>query len=403
MKNNGLVKVVAGVLVFFFVAFAGYHAFRHYFSDYTTVSPLRQTVSRSVLTEGIMIREEKALAVPAAGTVRYTAEEGKKVKVGSVIGYSHASPLEASTAAEAEKKRHELEMLKRLEDQYQQIPFKKAEQISGEIDIGLVDLSREILSGNFSALEAEKLALQEGLNTRALLMKEGNALTERVEELSGASEAGGGTPIRSDGVGYFSHFVDHMENTLTPDLIGNLSSEEFRTLMEKEVVFEENAFGKVITDDTWYFVAEIPAEQAEGFFEGGAVTLSFSGSGNSAVPARVHLLEPSPNGKTVLMTVIGDVITPDVVSHRIASVKISSKSYTGLRFDASLLHVIDRQKGVYVDGGYFVKFKKVDIIYTGNDYYLSRLNYSSEDSLNLFDKLIISDKELYDGMPLEDL
>ena len=60
-------------------------------------------------------------------------------------------------------------------------------------------------------------------------------------------------------------------------------------------------------------------------------------------------------------------------------------------------------KGVYVDNGYSVKFKTVDIIYEGDTYYLSRLNYTGEEQLNIFDKLIASKTELYDGMPLSDL
>ena len=35
-------------------------------------------------------------------------------------------------------------------------------------------------------------------------------------------------------------------------------------------------------------------------------------------------------------------------------------------------------KGVYVDNGYNVKFKTVAIIYEGDTYYLSRLNYTGE-------------------------
>ena len=56
-----------------------------------------------------------------------------------------------------------------------------------------------------------------------------------------------------------------------------------------------------------------------------------------------------------------------------------------------------------MDNGYNVKFKTVDIIYEGDTYYLSRLNYTGEAALNIFDKLVESKAELYDGMPLDDL
>lgn len=83
--------------------------------------------------------------------------------------------------------------------------------------------------------------------------------------------------------------------------------------------------------------------------------------------------------------------------------RLSSENYTGVRFDKEYLRIVDGVKGVYVDNGYSVKFKTVDIIYEGDTYYLSRLNYTGEEQLNIFDKLIASKTELYDGMPLSDL
>ena len=67
------------------------------------------------------------------------------------------------------------------------------------------------------------------------------------------------------------------------------------------------------------------------------------------------------------------------------------------------MRLVDGVKGVYVDNGYSVKFKTVDIIYEDDTYYLSRLNYTGERELNIFDKLVNSKNELYDGMPLSDL
>lgn len=74
-----------------------------------------------------------------------------------------------------------------------------------------------------------------------------------------------------------------------------------------------------------------------------------------------------------------------------------------MRFPKDCLRIVNGVKGVYVDNGYNVKFKTVDIIYEGDTYYLSRLNYTGEAALNIFDKLVESKAELYDGMPLDDL
>ncbi len=45
--------------------------------------------------------------------------------------------------------------------------------------------------------------------------------------------------------------------------------------------------------------------------------------------------------------------------------------------------------------------KKVDILYTGLDYYLCQIQYGSSDQLSLFDEVIVEGTDLYDGKPID--
>ena len=87
--------------------------------------------------------------------------------------------------------------------------------------------------------------------------------------------------------------------------------------------------------------------------------------------------------------------------HRTANVKISFRNYKGLRISQKALRILDGEKGVYVKSGYSVKFKKVDILYTGLDYYLCQIQYGSSDQLSLFDEVIVEGTDLYDGKPID--
>ena len=129
--------------------------------------------------------------------------------------------------------------------------------------------------------------------------------------------------------------------------------------------------------------------------------MSFPGGG--AAQGTIMRTELSDDGSSMMLVIKGNTVTADTVSRRVATVRLSSESYTGVRFDKEYLRIVDGVKGVYVDNGYSVKFKTVDIIYEGDTYYLSRLNYTGERELNIFDKLVNSKNELYDGMPLSDL
>ena len=60
----------------------------------------------------------------------------------------------------------------------------------------------------------------------------------------------------------------------------------------------------------------------------------------------------------------------------------------------------DGQTGVYINSGRVVRFRKIDIVYSTDDYVISKM--SDEDGfLQLYDEVIIEGKdELYDGKPM---
>ena len=128
--------------------------------------------------------------------------------------------------------------------------------------------------------------------------------------------------------------------------------------------------------------------------------LDFIGSGEPAGPGKVVRLHQEENGEA-LVVIRSTSVNADTVSHRTASVKVSFQNYKGLRIAQKALRIVNGEKGVYIRSGYSVRFKKVDILYTGPDYYLCRVQYGSTDQLNLFDEVIVEGTDLYDGKPID--
>ena len=194
--------------------------------------------------------------------------------------------------------------------------------------------------------------------------------------------------------------MDGYEGEYTPQMLEDLDAAALRELLAKEYPDDPDSFGKSVTDFTWYYAAVIPRESAEFFYTGAKVELDFIGSGEAAVPGKVVRLAPEENGEA-LVVIQSTSVNADTVSHRTASVKISFQNYKGLRISQKALRIVDGVKGVYVRSGYSVRFKKVDILYTGPDYYLCRTQYGSADQLNLFDEVIVEGTDLYDGKPID--
>ena len=194
--------------------------------------------------------------------------------------------------------------------------------------------------------------------------------------------------------------VDGSEETCTPARLQMLTCSDLQAMLTAEETPQEG-LGKVVSGPEWYFALTIPSSEHKNYPEGGSVNLGFPGGGT--VQGRVTRAELSDDGTVMMLIIKGDTVTEETVSGRRETVRLSSESYTGVRFPKDCLRIVNGVKGVYVDNGYNVKFKTVDIIYEGDTYYLSRLNYTGEAALNIFDKLVESKAELYDGMPLDDL
>lgn len=51
--KSGMGKLLTFIMAAFLLVFAGYHAYRHFFSDYTTENVYRYTVYHSTTAQGV--------------------------------------------------------------------------------------------------------------------------------------------------------------------------------------------------------------------------------------------------------------------------------------------------------------------------------------------------------------
>ena len=111
--KSGMGKLLTFIMAAFLLVFAGYHAYRHFFSDYTTENVYRYTVYHSTTAQGVFFREEKSLDQSAGSNLRYAVRDGEKVRVGSVLAYRYSDALSADLAERRAEAQKELTMLQR--------------------------------------------------------------------------------------------------------------------------------------------------------------------------------------------------------------------------------------------------------------------------------------------------
>ena len=105
--------------------------------------------------------------------------------------------------------------------------------------------------------------------------------------------------------------------------------------------------------------------------------------------------QPTGNADEYIIILSCDEMDEALVKNRVERVEIDFGDYTGLKVPRDAIRFLDGEKGVYVMQGQTVKFKKISVIYEGDDFVLSE-NTSDPEYLNLYNEILLEpiDNEL---------
>ena len=142
--------------------------------------------------------------------------------------------------------------------------------------------------------------------------------------------------------------------------------------------------GKLITDHTWYFAANLPKQSAERLTEGKTATLRFSGELNREVEMTVEQIGPTEQNKTLVVFSSNRYLTlTTLLRHQ--TVELIFESWSGLRIPKQALRLEEaevdegtgevlrpRRLGVYALVNGRTEFHELTIVTEGSDYYVVR-------------------------------
>ena len=152
----------------------------------------------------------------------------------------------------------------------------------------------------------------------------------------------------------------------------------------------------------------IDSEELVGIGEGDDAELRV-GSDGKKLDVKVVSVTPCDDNKKIFIFEC-DKLNSTVVMGRTARFKLIINSYGGLRVPRKALRYNDNgERGVFVERGQTIVFKKVDVIYWADDYVICRQNVYKktdgddaeqqidEDYLKLYDIIVTEGKDLHDG------
>ena len=391
-----LLMVAIGVVIYSF------------FSAVETETAVIDTMENVTTHPAIIIRNETVISPETDGNLRTLIKDGEMVSKGKNIATVYDKNADVETQkklAQVSDKINEIVYAENNENLFSNDKNKMDAQISDKmkemvyyLNIGDVEKALKIKS-QINSIYDKKLNITGDKHTGTTLdmLKMEQAEYERI--LSTSKEE-----IYSPSSGYCSVNVDGFEELLTMKGASSLSVGEFDSVISQFEKKEEDngVFAsskcKIIDNYSWSVALKVDEQRASEFEVGETVFINFDGieKENSAM---VESISETVGGYNIIILTTTEY-NPDLLNIRAIKANLVKNRYTGLKVSNSAICDVNGQKGVYVLVDTIVKFKKVEVLYTDSKYSIVRENNTFDNSLLLYDEVIISPEGLYDGMSI---
>lgn len=399
--NSGWTRAIIAILSVFVILIAVGQLFFADGEKYSTETAYSYNFVEEIPFEGVFMRDETVITDSGSGVLSYVRDDGFKAGKSTVVARRCRSDADVGYRREIEELRRQIEVLENAEKLIG-TDNSQLEAISVSINESHSDIVGDIINGDFQDAADKESALLEAMCKREITLKQSEGYTEKKQALQSRIStletklSGDETDITAGMAGYFVSSVDGYEGDFGYSDIEAMTAEKIQQITgNPRKSGNSSAVGKLIADYHWRAAAVIDTQQMIGIYEGSEVTLRI-GSGSGQLKAQVVSAKDCGDGKSVYVFQC-DSLVQEAVSSRTANFKLMVNSYGGLRVPRKALNYDESgQRGVYVIRGQTMVFKKVEVIYWGEDYVICSRS-TDDDYLKLYDKVITEGKDLYDG------
>ena len=413
MKESTLAtKIMIGILCLGVLVYLGIYLLRGFREELTTTVAYTDAVNHGVEATGILIREERVLSA-AGEQVDLVLSEGEKAAVGDTVAlvYSDASALSTQQAIQT------------LDAEIEQLEYA---QSTGTQLVDVTRLDRQVVSsilnlrvlsaaGDLSNLEDSVLNLRTAVLQRDYAYGGSGEIQQLIADKQAQRDALSRSlsqvaqTIYAPASGIFSGQVDGYEALVTPQGLDSLTAQQLSEWLELDTAAATGSIGKLITDSTWYFAALFPDSEQLHLVEGSDYILSFSGDFYGSVSMELERLEADQGQTLAIFSARSNLSDTSLL--RVQRVSLVTDTVEGIRIPRRALRVetqaVEREDGsvgqrnlyfVYTVVGRQAERKQVEVIYTGDTFYLVQpVDETAADRLRPGDEIILSSSGLYDG------
>ena len=400
-----------------------YQAGQVLFPPNTYETALLATVEDTVDAQGVLLFSESYVA--GDGTLGYLVDDGERVSAGTAVAEVYSDASQAGLRQQLTQINDQIELLQKS----QNTTSAQLETLRKDRSAALYNLMDSLDRSNYEDTAGQKESYLLAQNKLWIVTGEvanfSDQIASLVQQASNVqAQLGNPTQITAPQTGYFIRSSSSGRLNAGMEDILALNAVDLKAYLDSspEIALDGCA-GKIVSGFTWYYAGICTAKQGEKLLGSdgkplkASVQIRFPGQVETPLKAKVTEVTLDEESGLARFVLSCETINGDVLRLNKADAQIIIGESTGLRIRASAVHYLKDDgseaegqgenyiPGVYVKYGNLARFCKIDPVdadhpqVTDGDYLivLPSGTAGSVSQVRLYDEIIVSGQNLYDG------
>ena len=401
-KKNSSLKIVVTLAIFVVALIIWGYA--RYAPSYVTKVIQQGEIKNIIHAKGISVFQEELLTSEKKGIPIINYSDGTRIVAHTHIATLYTSDVDEGKSAQISELNEKINYLETNRKNLQ-----KKQETEKNLNDALISKMSDIAyysnEGNLESLQRENSEIMSIITTSNT-----EDLTGQLEELvqkrdeAERSITGDKSEYISKSAGVIYSFLDGYETTITKNTPKDVTSASFKALWNSKPVDYEKVepyiYGRIINNFEAQIIAVVDSNDAEGLKEGSTYGISLSEKASHTIPATVETLKTDKKQTLIVFNIMRNV--EDFLSERKFEFYIVKSGFKGLSVPTEAIFEENGENMVWVIKDSIIKKKKVDILGKGDGFTLVKENNSNENNLLLYDSVIVSSKNISEGMIVAD-
>ncbi len=421
-----LKRTVIVIITVLLLVFIGYQIWRANHSSVVTETATYASISDTIQAQGVIIRDETLVRQNTAGVIMYNVSDGTKIAKDGVIASVYDTAEDVAAQQQRAQLQEQLAVLQELNEVGKTAVYTNPENLDKDIHTRLYTLLSAIQERGREQIDSSKEEVLKSMNTRQIATGQVTDFNGKIQSIQNQLAALGTATgvkrgdITSPASGYFVSAVDGYESVFDYDTAPDLTVEDLKARQGQAAQnTDSNVIGKVCDSYNWYVACIVPAETASRLQEDAQVSiqLPFVSTGN--VPAVVTAVNQEEGASEAAVVLKCNYMSELLSKVRSETIQVNINTYTGIRVSQQSVRFQNVSKevtdengntttvtkdvmGVYILYGNTIRFVEIVPLYSSSNYVICSANpdtsqLMTEDTLTLYDEVVVGGKDLYDG------